>query len=463
MTEQISRFSNISPTDYRYKEKRLLPFLSEEGFVQYKSKVEGALAHTQADRGLISRETADEISRAALDVPAEEVYEEEDKIRHDVIAQKNRTVARVSHAAKPAVHRPSTSFDKVEPANAARYRDAFEQVILPDSAALARQWIGDVRQYKDMLQIGRTHLQHAEPITYGFTLAWYLHRFCERVQRMKEAVGRLQGKFSGSVGAYNASSIFFDDPEEFEREVLSKMGLKPAELSTQIAPMEPTLDLVHYTISAFGVLANWADDMRNLMRPEIAEVGMPRGSADTSTSSIMPHKLNPVGPENVKSLWKEAMPRIITVYIDQISDHQRDLTNSASQRYIPEIFDIFDYAVTRAARSSGSIKPHPENMKKNFMMSADKIISEPLHILLSAYGHPGAHKCVEGLVEKSYKEGKSLTELAMSDPSLQPYISKFTQKQASILKNPEQYTGIAASKAAKVADAWDARLKGMGF
>ena len=91
---------------------------------------------------------------------------------------------------------------------------------------------------------------------------------------MKGASDDLVGKFSGAVGAYNASALFFEDPEGFERELLEEgLGLKPAEISTQIVPPEPVTDFIHSIVSSFGVLANFARDMRNLQRSEIGEVG----------------------------------------------------------------------------------------------------------------------------------------------------------------------------------------------
>ena len=97
------------------------------------------------------------------------------------------------------------------------------------------------------------------------------------------------------------------------------------------------------------MLANLADDMRNLQRTEIGEVGEAFGK-DQVGSSTMPHKRNPWNFENVKSQWKLAMSRMTAVYADQISEHQRDLTNSASQRFLPEILVLFVSAVRRMAR-----------------------------------------------------------------------------------------------------------------
>jgi adenylosuccinate lyase len=456
--EKVSIYDLFSPTDYRYYVEELKPFLSEEAFVKYKSKVEAALARVLAKRGIITQRSADEISRACEQVKASEVYKEEKRTSHDIVAQVNMIKRRVSDEAKPGVHMTATSYDTVETANALRYRDAFLNVIIPDMVSLEKAWIDIARNEKDTLQIGRTHLQHAEPITFGFYMAWYVSRFGKRILEINEAVKRFEGKFSGAVGAYNASSLFVEDPEEFEREVLSEVGLTPTEISSQINQPEQITDLIHYVVSSFSIVANWADDMRNLQRPEIGEIGQPRGE-DISRSSTMPHKANPIGLENIKSLWKRTMPDMIMMYLDQISDHQRDLTNSASQRYVPEILDKFDYSIRRATRISRSLRPYVQNMLKNFKMSADKTIAEPLHLLLSAYGHPNAYEYVSKLADESYTSGIPLTELVLKDKSLQPYLQKFKPKQLETISDPSKNLGIASKKAEKISTLWEQRLK----
>ncbi len=456
--DSVSIYDLMSPADYRYNVKELAPYLSEEAYVKYKSIVEAALARVLAKRKLISVKAADEIKRASEKIRAKDVYEEESKTGHDIIAQVNLIKRIVGEEAKTAVHRTATSYDIVDTANMLRYRDVFSKIIIPDMIELEKSWIEMAKKEKNTLQIGRTHLQHAEPITFGFAIAWYVSRFGRSIIKTRDSVFALEGKFSGAVGAYNASHLFVKDPEQFEKEVLAELGLGPAEISTQIVQPEPLSDLMHSVESSFTILANWADDMRNLQRPEIGEIGQPRGK-DISRSSTMPHKANPVGLENIKSLWKATMPYMFMVYMDQISDHQRDLTNSASQRYVPQILNQFDYSVRRAIRISKNLLPHPQNMLKNFKMSADKSIAEPLHLLLSAYGHPNSHEYVGQLADESYVRGIPLTEIVLKDRNLKPYLKKFTPKQMEIIKDPSKYIGIAAEKAEKVAEEWSRNLK----
>ncbi|MEM2920875.1 MAG: lyase family protein [Candidatus Bathyarchaeia archaeon] len=460
--KKVSVYSLFSPTDFRYSVKDLEPYLSEEAYIRYKAKVEAALAEQLASKGICSQEVANEIHRASEEVTAAEVYAEEKRIRHDVRALVNMIRQRVSDSAKPFVHLTATSYDIVDTANALRYKDAVMKVILPDMAKLEIALISLAEKEKATLQIGRTHGQHAEPITFGFAVAQYVARWGSRILTVKECSERLVGKFSGAVGSYNALSLFFEEPEAFESDLLASLGLKPSEISTQIVPPEPIVDLFHSIVSAFGVLANFSRDMRNLQRSEIGEVGEPFEDEQVG-SSTMPQKRNPMNFENVESAWKRVMPQMVTLYLDQVSEHQRDLTNSLSQRYLPELLVIFDSSIRRLTKVVTNLRVDGKNMCRNFESGKDKAIAEPLYILLSYYGHPDAHEYVRRLTEKSYITGIPLHVLALEDPELKCYFDKFTPTQISILQNPEKYVGIAVSKTERVADTWKNRLRTMGF
>ncbi|MBN1761497.1 MAG: adenylosuccinate lyase [Methanomicrobia archaeon] len=453
MKEEID-FSLFSPTDYRYAVADLRAYLSDEAYVTYKAKIEAALAQVFESRGLLKHELCEEIVAATKAITAEEVYDEEQKTKHDIRALVNVIRSRVSDEAKPFVHLGATSYDIVDTANALRYRDAVLNVIIEDMLALERTWIKLARREKDTLQIGRTHGQHAEPITFGFALAQYVNRWGSSIERVKESSVNLVGKFSGAVGAYNATSLLIDDPEAFEQEVLALLNIKPAPISTQIVPPEPMADFVHAVISSFSVLANFCDDMRHLQRSELSEV-MERVAAEQVGSSTMPHKRNPIGFESVKSLWKKFMPQTITMHLDQISEHQRDLTNSASQRYIQELLVAFDYCIRKLTQISERLEVDRERMQANFSRASDNIIAEPLYILLSYYGHPDAHEYVRKKSFQAYKEHKPLKELIEADPEIAEYLERFTSEQRESVFNPEKYTGKAAEKAEEIASYWE--------
>ena len=264
----------------------------------------------------------------------------------------------------------STSMDIVDTANALRFFRATNEVVLPGLKRLLETLSKIARREKDVLHMGRTHGQHAVPITFGFAVAEYVSRLGNRYLKIKAAAENLRGKIAGAVGAYNASSIFFSDPEVFEAEVLAELGIKPSPYSTQIVEPEFLTDYLHAIVSAYGVLANLADDFRHLQRTEISEIGEEFATTQVG-SSTMPHKRNPWNFEHVKSMWKAFMPRMITVYLDQISEHQRDLSNSASSRFNPEIVVSFAAAVERLNRVLSKLRVDKERMMKTVELTQE--------------------------------------------------------------------------------------------
>lgn len=455
--KERSVFDNISPIDYRYWDEEVARYLSENGFTRYKLLVELALVKVIARRGLCSEEVVREIEAACSQVTTEEVHEEEDRIRHDIRALVNCIRAKVSDGAKPYVHMTATSYDIIDSANAARYKDIVQKVLIPSLTKLEGVLVATALREAETVQVGRTHGQHAVPITFGFALAGYVSRLGGSIEVLKELAAELPGKFSGAVGAYNAQSLFSDDPEGFEAEILAELGLTPAEYSTQIVPPEALTRLFCEVTIAAGVLANLADDMRNLQRTEIGEVGEEFEAAQVG-SSTMPQKQNPINFENAKSCWKIVMPRIVTVFLDQISEHQRDLTNSASARTYGEVVAYVVSTAKRLTRTMRKLTVDRENLERNLAMQKGLVAAEPLYIILAALGHPDAHEKVRALTLQAQQEKRPLEEVVITDVELQPYLERMTPYQRQILSNPSLYAGIAAKKARSIAENWKRKL-----
>jgi len=462
--ERINLFDLLSPLDFRYYGRnkavfeKLQKYLSEAAFIRYALKIESALTNALAKNKICSWKIAEEIERACRQVTAEQVYAEEDRINHNIRALSNCIRNKVSSEAKPFVHFTATSYDIIASADVLRYKEFTQDVLIPELSNLETTLIKIALREKGTLQIGRTHGQHAEPITFGFGIAQYVSRLGSSIIKIRKSANNLRGKMAGAVGAYNASSLFFKEPDKFENEVLNTLGLKPSPISTQIVEAEFLVEYLHSVISAYGILANLADDMRNLQRNEIGEVGEFFASNQVG-SSTMPQKRNPINFENVKSMWKEFMPRIITVYMDQISEHQRDLTNSASMRFIPEMLAGFYVAVRRLNKVLSSLVVDKANMRKNFDMNKDLIIAEPLYILLAANGHPDAHEYIREMTLKSQSSNKPLILLVKNDKTIKKYLKKFNKQQLEIINNPERDTGIAEKKTEEICEYWKKELR----
>jgi adenylosuccinate lyase len=450
-------FSNLSPLDARYYKSstklidELSHYLSENSVIRYEALVEAAIIAVMERYGTVPEGAAEQMKNACQSITPEEVYREEEKTRHNIRALVNVLQKHVDDQLKPFIHLTATSEDITGTAGTLRIRDAFFKVVLPRALSLMETMLDIVTREASTVQIGRTHGQHAVPITVGFLFAGYVDRFGGRLLKIADAVKQLKGKMSGAVGAYNASSLLFDDPRKFEEDVLAELCLKAAPFSSQILEPEYLLDLVHAVVSAFGVLAQIADDMRNLQRTEIGELGE-RFEKGQVGSSTMPHKRNPWNFEHVKSLWKEFMPRVMTRYLDQISEHQRDLTNSASGRFVVEIFTGFTLAVDRLNRQFSTLVVDYERLKKNLDQSEGMFLAEPLYILLAAQGEKDAHGLVKEITLQAQKENRSIHRILAERNDLGEL--RDSEEWNALASDPSLYVGKARERALAISYIW---------
>lgn len=459
-------WDNISPLDYRYSDAETVKFLSEGAFIRCQLMVEYVFAKTLI-RTLVTnskqgQQTTKEIHDACNQISVEEIKEEEKRIDHDIRAMVNCIQARMSDKAKPFVHLAATSFDIRDTATAVVFREATEALLAPRLILLEKTLIEIAFRERHTLQIGRTHGQHAIPITFGFAIAEYVSRLGESIYMLKEYAGRLRGKFSGAAGAYNALSLLVDDPRMVEKEALAELGLEAGDHATQIVHPEPLTRFFCECINVAGIMANLADDMRHLQRTEIREVEETFGDEQYG-SSTMVHKRNPRGFENIKSLWKAVMPRTITLYMDQISEHQRDLTNSASARTYAEIPSYVAEMAKRLTDIMQGLRVNRDRMAKNAAMEGVLIAGEPLYILLAASGHPHAYTKAKEVVERAHRENETIAEAFQHDPLLVRYnallVEKFSLDTLNAFFNPcRAYQGKSASIAEEVAKRWAERL-----
>ncbi len=452
----------VSPIDFRYYGadssffERLRPYVSESAFFEYQRRVETAVIVVFRELGWCSPKHADEILAAFDAVTAAEVYEEEKRTGHIVRALVNCVSRKVSPEAGNYVHLFLTSNDTTDTATSLRFQELLRDVILPDLLDLLGTLIELAELHASTPQIGRTHGQHAVPITFGFAIALYVDRLGGRIRMLETSRQNLRGKIAGAVGAYNALSLHLPKAAVlFEKLVLAHLGLQPApgSIASQIVQPEFATDMGYAVQSCFSVLANLADDLRHLCRSEIGEVQEGQ-SPDTVGSSTMPHKINPKSFENVKSLWKAYMPRMVTMLMDQVSEHQRDLTNSASQRFLPELMTVFDYCVVRLNRSIKLMRVDQKAMKRNLEFSEEQIVAEPLYILLALYGCPHAYERVRKLAREAREQGKAIMELVQRDSELQHYIARMRPDQREILETPVKYTGQSYSRTMAVCKHW---------
>ena len=463
--EVRSIFLNLSPLDHRYYLsnrqvfEELSKYLSEEANIRYCLRVEVALLESllspamglaEADSGSLSR-----IRRLAEEISPEEVYEEEGHTHHNIRALVNVMKRKVPAPIRHLVHLGATSVDILDTALSLRVRDSTRRVILPLLLKLMGTLIDLTLREASTPQIGRTHGQFAVPITFGYALAEYVSRLGKSIERIERKSTNLRGKLAGAVGAYNAMSLIVEDPENLEVDFLGRLGLGVSEHSTQLVEPEYLLELLLEINTGFGIIANLADDLRNLQRSELGEV-RELFSKEQVGSSTMPQKRNPWNSEHVKSLWKAFSPRVMTMFMDQISDHQRDLTNSASSRFITDYLTGFSSAVNRMAGVLASLHVDRVRMLRNLRSAGDLVLAEAVYILLSLTGDPQGHERVRRLTLEADEGGKSLGEVLGESPETFEQLSAVLRERRGgdlkkLFSSPEMYCGISAKKAERIA------------
>jgi adenylosuccinate lyase len=325
-----------------------------------------------------------------------------------------------------------------------------------------------VKKYQNELQIGRTHGQHALPITVGFWLATILHRMCYNFREMQKGSFGLVGKISGAVGAYNAQiglgAVSLFGEKNFEERVLWKLGLEPSKISTQILPPEPLAYYLFSCVMMSASLAQLGRDCRHLMRSEIGEISE-EFSAEQSGSSTMAHKRNPINFEQVEGTYTKNIAEFMKVLMTPISEHQRDLTGSCVARDFPTIIVNLVTQLNTLLRENERgiaflerITVNSEACKRNFQMNRDVILSEPLYIAIQMAGFEGdGHKLVNHtLVPRALEQHRLLVDIAsdyaQEDAAFGEVWERIPNQIMETLWNPEKYIGDAVAKTKQVLD-----------
>ena len=453
-------FENISCIDHRYSLSEakafegLSKYISEEASVQSFAKCEAALvkAHLKV-RGQLDDKKAAALDQAVANIDPEEVYKEEEKTKHNIRALVNVLKTKVPADLGPLVHLGATSVDILDTALSCRMRDVTQNVVLPELKELEKNLCAIAEREADTPQVGRTHGQHAVPITFGWSIAEFVSRLGKSILRIEELSKQLKGKLAGPVGSYNGPSMI--------------VHLEPSEYSNQLVEPEYLLRLLLEMNVAFGIIANLADDLRNLQRSEIGEVFEYFASTQVG-SSTMPQKRNPWNSEHVKSLWKAMCPRVITFYMDQISEHQRDLTNSASQRFIADYVAGFTMAVARMNSVVSGLQADRESMKRNLDNAGGKVkggvLAEPAYILLGEAGVNDGHEVIRKITLECEQSGKTFFEVLKTHTDAYAKITAQLEKLGvedpqNFFANPERYHGLAAKKSKRLAQKYAELMK----
>jgi len=467
----MENINTTLPGNPRYQPKQMTPVFGYDNLYKKVAQVEIAALETLGEMKIIPqkdfRKLTKEAKQQLLDIKTSEVDVIEKEITHHDIRAWVRCAQKIlDKGIAQWVHIPLTSYDAVDTARILQFREAYLTSIKPSLHKVVNIFSRLVKENSGKIQIGRTHGQHALPITVGFWLATILNRIVYNWEKADYFCKNLTGKISGAVGAHNAQlGLGFSSKKsqnDFEEKLLKKINLKPSPISTQILPPEPLAYFLFSCIGLSAALGQFGRDARHLMRSEIGEVteSFEKGQVGSST---MAHKRNPINFENLEGMWLRTKNEFGKVLDTFISEHQRDLVGSSISRDFPIILINLQQQLNTLLKEDKLGKTFLERLSINeemcnfnFQKNANVILAEPLYIALQMAGYPDdAHELVNRkLVPEAQKRGCSLVDvlgdMAKNDKKLSAVVAKIKPEILKLLENPENYTGDAREKTLEI-------------
>ena len=417
----------ILPIDTgRYGSPEMRSIFDEENRLQKWLDVEAAIAQAQAAVGDIPKEAADEIARNASTktVTLARTKAIEKETRHDLMSMVIALTEACSGEGKRFVHYGLTSYDIEDTATGLMFKEAFS-LIQANLDELQNNLRRMVRKYRDQLVVARTHGRHAGVITFGLKLAVWLEEVERHQARMKQVRERaLVGKVLGIVG--NGAGLGQNALKVQDR-ALSRLGLRPAGLVTQIVQRDNHAEVISFLALLGSSLDKFATEIRNLQRAEISEVMEPFEREKQIGSSALPSKRNPELSERVSSLAKLTRGLVIPALENVPMWHERDLSNSANERFIfPMSFILTEEMLRLTNRVLKGLEVLPDNMKKNLELSQGLLLAERVVGFLVEAGVPRqeAHDKVRKIsiraLDNAIPFSKALREDAFVSKKLKP-------------------------------------------
>ena len=436
----------ILPIDtHRYGTPEMLKVFEEETRVQKLLDVEAALALAHAEVGNIPRKDAERIAAKATVkyVKIDRVKAIEKEIKHD-LASLVRALSEVCGSSGAYVHLGATSYDIVDTANALQLKDASD-IIEKRLTALKTVLQEMAGRHKETVMMGRTHGQHALPITLGFKFAVWGREVNRHLQRLSESRGRvLAGKMSGAVGTQAGLG---EHAERIQELVMKRLGLHAAEISTQIVQRDRYAEFICLTAMVASSLENFATEIRELQRPEIAEVFESFEVDKQVGSSTMPHKRNPEICERICGLARIIRSLTIPALENVVTWHERDLTQSSAERFVlPEACILTDYILSLFTDIIKNLRVDPQRMIQNLSLTQGRCMSESVMMALARKGvnRQEAHELLRQLTLKSEAEKKLFREILLADPLVH---GKLTCEEIDEALDPKNYLGTAVKQA----------------
>jgi len=432
----------ILPIDTgRYGTPEMRLIFEEENRLQKMLDVEAALAWAHAEVGDIPRRDAQKIIDAATtkQVKLSRVKEIESQIKHDVMAIV-KALAEEAGTSGAYVHFGATSQDINDTATALQLKEATE-LLEKRLNSLEKTLLEKTQQYKRTIMMGRTHGQHALPITLGFKFAVWTRENARHIQRLRQCRERLLvGKMSGAVGTQAGLG---PNALKIQELVMQRLGLNGADVSNQIVQRDIHAEFISLLAIIASTLDKIATEIRELQRPEIGELAEPFEKARQVGSSTMPHKRNPELCERVGGLAKVLRSLVVPALEDVPTWHERDLTQTSAERFIiPEACILVDYVLYLMINVLDGLWVNEERMRKNIDLTQGRAMSEAVMIALvkKRMDRQKAHELLRNLTIQSEAEKQPFKKTLLQDKTVR---EKLSEKEIDRALNPRNYLGTA--------------------
>ncbi len=384
--------------------------------------VEASASAVLAEDGIIPAEAALAIATKAKFSVAR-IQEIEAEVKHDVIAFTTAVAENLKAQGLGEqsrwLHYGLTSNDVVDTAQALQVKQASKLIregLVALLAVLKRRAV----EFKHTPTIGRTHGIHAEPTTFGLKLLnWYaemernLTRFDAAAEDMRV------GKLSGAVGTFGHLK-----PEHEER-ICAALGLKPALVATQVIQRDRHAAYISTLAIIGSTLDKIAVEVRHLQRTEVREA-QEYFSEKQKGSSAMPHKKNPITPEQISGLARVLRGNAQAAFEDIPLWHERDISHSSVERVIfPDSTILVDYLLAKTTDLIDRLLVYPERMKRNLESTGGLIFSGQLLLDLAEAGmlREDAYRLVQAHAMRAWKEDLVFRDEVARDAAITKLLS----------------------------------------
>lgn len=408
--------------------------------------VEMALARVQARLGIIPAEASAEINRHG----GADLYDLDQlaagtlRAGSPIVPIVNALVARCAGGHGEWAHWGATTQDIMDTAMVLQIRDAL--MLVSQDLGSIRQGLADLaRRHRDVPMAGRSNLQHAIPITFGYKAAVQLAAFQRHAARLDQLRSRLLvGEFGGAVGTLASLGT---QGLAVQQGLCAELGLGQPVIAWHVA-RDAVAECGQFLALLTASCAKLALDVRLLMQTEVAEAFEPF-QAGRGSSSTMPQKRNPVAGNFVHACAALVRNLSSTLTEAMVQDHER-ATGPFQMEWaaVPEIFCLSSGALSHAAGLAQGLVIDPQRMRRNLDMTGGLLLSEAVMMGLGpALGRQVAHDLVYDICREVAQGHGNFLDLLSANPQI---AAQMTRDQLAALLDPARYTGLAGEMVDRV-------------